>query len=120
MVMAVRLVAIAGLILIWGSVTTPLSARQYGALATGPDGAYGWINDADSPREADYRALRDCGRGCSLQVEFHDTCAAYATGSDGAYGWERYPDPEVARGRAVEHCREHGGNCRVRVWACAR
>ena len=93
---------------------------EYGALATGPGGAYGWTNDADSPREADRRALRECGRDCAIRVQFHNTCAAYATGRNGAYGWERHEDAAVARERAVERCRENGRECRVKVWACVR
>jgi hypothetical protein len=114
-------VLVAALLVVAAALPSAAEAQQFGALATGPDGAYGWVNNADSPREADRRALRECGRRCEIRVQFHNTCAAYATGINGASGWQRDDDVEYARRRAVGYCRENGGrDCRVRVWACAR
>src|SRR5258706_15874379 len=100
-------------------MATAPALAAHGALATAEDGRFGWSHDYRTQFEADRKAVQECGRRCTILFQFRDTCAAYATGYGGAFGWERSDDERYAREIALERCRQHTRDCRVRVSTCA-
>jgi len=109
------------------------SAMAAGALAidSNQGSAYGFSYGYSSQRDANNRALSECGGGCHVVVHFSHACAAYAAdqaqGST-AYGWGIY-EPGVVGGsgesrsknRAISECASRGGSnarCIIRVWGC--
>ena len=98
-----------------------------GALAidTGQGGKWGWAADYPAMRDAEQRALAECGTGCRIVMRFESGCAAYAAdqaqGSTAA-GWASgLGTGSGARQAALSACAERrGADCIVRVWACAR
>ena len=116
--MSDRKTLIAGLLLALLAIAGPARA-EHGAVATGPEGRFGWSHEFRTQGQADRKAIEECGRRCRILFQFKDTCAAYATGRDGAFGWERSESEAYASERALEHCRRHGRDCRVRMAACS-
>lgn len=104
---------------------TSTQVMAVGALAidSNQGSAYGYAVDYDNSYDARNGALRKCGRGCSVVVDFDSGCAAYAadqTAGSTAYGWSKdYPTRSAAEGRALNECENNGGaNCVIRVWGC--
>lgn len=64
-------------------------------------------------------ALEECGRRCRILFQFKDSCAAYASGRAGAAGWEISNSETHARDIALERCRRHSRDCRLRMSACS-
>ncbi len=103
-----------------GTALGPAPARAEGAIASGPEGrvgmAYGYRH-----RDAEERALRECGPRCQIVGHFERQCAAIAVGARGAFGWAARDRPGRAEEDAVGECRAHGGReCRVQVRGCDR
>jgi hypothetical protein len=92
---------------------------EHGAVATGPDERFGWSRDFRTQGQADRKALEECGRRCRILFQFKDSCAAYATGRAGAAGWEISNSETPARDMALERCRRHSRDCRLRMSACS-
>ena len=101
-----------------------VSARAAGALAIdsnqGP--AYGFSYDYADMRDAERRAMNECGRNCRVVLRFQTGCGAYAAdqrrGST-IYGWGTSPSRDGAQNRALDECGRAGGQqCIVRVWGC--
>ena len=99
-------------------------ARAAGALAIdGNKGdKYGFSYDHAEMRQAEQRALKECGAGCKVVFRFSSGCAAYAADQAKAssiYGWGTNANGPAAQDRALKECRAAGGaSCTVRVWGC--
>jgi hypothetical protein len=94
-------------------------AARYGALATGPNAAWGVSWDHDTQAGANARALKECGGRCGVVLHVvGPTCAAYAA-RRGTYGWGTGADRAEAERRALAECRARAGaRCNVEVWGC--
>jgi hypothetical protein len=102
---------------------SPIGAPQAlaeGAVAHGRDGRVG-LSYGYRPREAEERALRECGGYCEIVGRFDRQCAAIAVGERGAFGWAAREHPRRAEEDAIQECRAHGGReCRIQVRGCDR
>ena len=93
-------------------------AENWGAIAVGPRGAYGWAVDFPSRAAAEAAALRECGGSCTRKLSFADACAAYATTPNMDFGWAVRDSKEDAQLVAMQECSKYGQGCQVRVWGC--
>jgi hypothetical protein len=98
------------------------SANGALALDSNRGARYGFSYDYPTMRDAEYRALNECGPGCSIVLRFRTGCGAYAAdqaqGST-VHGWGTAGSGPAAQNRAMSECRAHGGKrCVIRAWAC--
>jgi hypothetical protein len=99
-------------------------ALANGALAidTNQGDQYGFAYNQPSMSAAEQRALSECGRGCSVVLQFSSGCAAYAADQargSSIYGWGTAGSGGAAQSEAQSQCRQRGGSsCTVRVWGC--
>ncbi|MGE0733893.1 MAG: DUF4189 domain-containing protein [Alphaproteobacteria bacterium] len=93
-------------------------AENWGAIAVGPRGAYGWAVDFPSRAAAEAAALRECGGTCTRKLSFSNACAAYATTPRMDYGWAVRQTREAAQLVAMQECSKYGQGCQIRVWGC--
>lgn len=93
-------------------------AGEWGAVATGPNGAYGWAVNYSSEEAAKAAALSNCEGSCTDGgVSFKNTCASIALGG-GYFGWATSTSKSTAINSAIEHC--GGANvCATKVWGCS-
>jgi hypothetical protein len=90
---------------------------QFGAIAVGPDAAWGVSWDHPSQADADQRALREC-HNCRVVVRvIGPTCGAYATNGLGS-GWALGATRAVAEAGAYAECIPSGSGCSVVAYAC--
>ena len=90
---------------------------QFGAIAVGPNAAWGVSWDHASQADADQRALRECSN-CRVVVRvIGPSCGAYASNGFGS-GWALGPTREVAEAGSHTECSESGPGCRVVAYAC--
>jgi len=102
-----------------GSMARAQDAENWGAVAVGPWGAYGWAVDAASEAEAEAGALSGCDGQCTQKFSFHDTCGAIAIGGERAF-WGTGAEQSAAEQAALEACRAQiEGSCEAIVGACA-
>lgn len=100
------------------------NAFAWGSLAidSNQGSAYGYSYDYPTARDADARALKECGYGCTVVKNFATGCGAYAADQapgGTAYGWGTAPTEQEAKNIALSYCRQYGGtNCIIRVWSC--
>lgn len=94
------------------------AASEWGAVALGPSGAFGWAASHGSRQAALDAALRACRGRCVEVLSFNGGCGAIATGDDGEGGWGTGRYRVLAENNALEACAERSRNCQVRVWAC--
>lgn len=100
------------------------NALAWGSLAidSNQGSAYGFSYDYPTARDADARALKECGYGCSVVKNFATGCGAYAADQapgGTAYGWGTASTEQEAKNIALNYCRQYGGtNCIIRVWSC--
>jgi len=99
------------------------TALANGALAidSNQGSRYGYSYDYPTMREAERRALRECGPGCRVVLRFPTGCGAYAADQEPgstAYGWGTASSSGAAQSRALSECRARGRNCIIRVWGC--
>ncbi|NMF57091.1 DUF4189 domain-containing protein [Pseudanabaena yagii] len=92
-----------------------IAGSQYGAVATGPNGAYGWAYNFDSAEGAKQYALSACEGSCTEVVTFSNGCAAVAKGG-GYFGWAAATDETTAKNNALGYC--GNDSCAIQVWAC--
>ena len=99
------------------SQTAETAGGQFGAIAVGPDGAWGVSWDHSSQADADQRALRECS-DCRVVVRvIGPTCGAYATNGSAA-GWALGATREVAELSSYGECSARGPGCSVLAYAC--
>lgn len=83
---------------------------------------YGFSYDYAQMRDAEQRAIDECGSNCQVVVRFNRGCAAYAadqTLGSTLYGWAIQDSEQAAQQRALLECTSRGGErCMIRVWAC--
>ena len=109
-----------------GSQANPENRSLWGALAIDANQGqkWGWAIDYATVREAEQRALSECGSNCRVVMTFRNQCAAYAADQEKGstiYGWGKDSTSAAAKNRALNECRNRGGNsCIVRVWGCTR
>jgi serine/threonine-protein kinase len=114
---AIRLVLVV-LAFAVGGMAAPPSAADWGAVARGPGGAFGWAVDFPTRRAALDAAARSCGGRCVEGLSFSGGCGAIAHGAGGRGGWGTGPSRVEAENNALEACQEQTTGCRVVVWAC--
>lgn len=101
------------------SVSLYAAADMFGSLAFNKDtDAYGWAVDYDTQAEADSAALKSCGDGCEVVIQFQNTCAAFALGANHSWGWAHSTNKAVAQKNAVANCSKYGTDCAIKVWGC--
>jgi hypothetical protein len=99
------------------SPTAETIGDRFGAIAVGPDAAWGVSWDHASQGDADSRALQECP-DCSVVVRIiGPTCGAYATNGSTS-GWGLGPTREVAETLSYAECSEGGAGCTVLAYAC--
>lgn len=100
--------------------TTPSAETtegQFGAIAVGPDAAWGVSWDHPSQADADQRALRECSN-CRIVVRvIGPTCGAYASNGLGS-GWALGLTRELAEAGAYAECIPTGPDCKLVAYAC--
>ncbi|MEI6428775.1 MAG: DUF4189 domain-containing protein [Pseudanabaena sp. ELA607] len=98
-------------------VGAAMADGEWGAVATGANGAYGWAVNYPSEEAAKDAALSNCSNGCTTGVSFSNTCASIATGS-GYFGWATSMSKATAIQNAIDNC---GGSnyCSTKVWGCS-
>ncbi|HEY0038133.1 MAG TPA: DUF4189 domain-containing protein [Longimicrobium sp.] len=97
--------------------TADTTAGQFGAIAVGPNAAWGVSWDHPSQAEADQRALRECPN-CRVVVRVvGPTCGAYASNGLGS-GWALDPTRALAEAGAYAECIPSGPDCKVVAYAC--
>jgi hypothetical protein len=97
--------------------TAETTKGQFGAIAVGPDAAWGVSWDHPSQADADQRALRECPN-CRVVVRvIGPMCGAYASNGLGS-GWALGPLRELAEAGAYAECIESGPDCKVVAYAC--
>jgi hypothetical protein len=104
-----------------GAAEDGANEELYGAIAYSPTNrAHGWSYDYPSRKDAERRALAQCGRhaeDCIVPVWFRNACGALAVGADG-YGSGWGSSRKSAEGQAVQSCRRYSGGCAVIRWVC--
>ncbi len=109
-----------------GSQANPENRSLWGALSIDVNQGqrWGWAIDYATVREAEQRALSECGSNCRVVMTFRNQCAAYAADQEKGstiYGWGKDSTSAAAKNRALNECRNRGGkSCIVRVWGCTR
>jgi hypothetical protein len=102
------------------AATTPTAESavgQFGAIAVGPNAAWGVSWDHASQADADQRALREC-HNCRVVVRIAGpTCGAYASNGLGS-GWALGATRAVAEAGAYAECIPSGAGCKVVAYAC--
>ncbi|HEY7769660.1 DUF4189 domain-containing protein [Longimicrobium sp.] len=90
---------------------------QFGAIAVGPNDAWGVSWDHPSQAKADERALREC-TNCRVVVRvIGPTCGAYASNGLGS-GWALDATRALAEAGAYAECIPSGPDCKVVAYAC--
>ena len=111
-----RVFVVAGVMLLLGLVPEPGWAE--GSMAANREGRAGISFNYRRSREADERALDECGR-CQIVERFRGSCGAIATGREGGYGYAVRDRLRRAEEEAVEACERHGGRgCSVASRGC--
>lgn len=92
------------------------------AIDSNQGSRFGYGYDYPTMRQAERKALEECGSGCSIVLRFRTGCGAYAadqTPGSTVHGKGTARDSRSAQNRALEQCRSRGGSqCAVLVWAC--
>jgi len=97
--------------------TAEMIGGPFGAIAVGPDSAWGVSWDHPSQADADQRALRECPN-CRIVVRIiGPMCGAYASNGLGS-GWALAPIRELAESGAYAECIESGPDCKMVAYAC--
>lgn len=97
--------------------TADTTEGQFGAIAVGPDAAWGVSWDHPSQADADQRALRECPN-CRVVVRvIGPTCGAYASNGLGS-GWALGATRALAEAGAYAECIPTGPDCKVVAYAC--
>jgi hypothetical protein len=104
-------------------MSTTITTKAAGALATGGCGAFGYAYDDVSPEAAALRARAQCkGRNCKVVTTLRNACAAFAIdgrNACGPHGWAQAQTLAQAQNIASETCHRYGGrNCVIRAWVC--
>jgi hypothetical protein len=90
---------------------------HFGAIAfSNNSGAIGYSYDVGSAREAQERALQECGHGCKVVVAFTNACGALAVGADRAYGFGWAGNKQAAESNAMNYCTSRTTGCNVAKW----
>ena len=97
------------------SAGAAIAGNQFGAVATGAGGAYGWAYNFDNGEDAKAYALSACEGSCTEVVTFSNGCAAVAKGG-GYFGWAAATDEATAKSTALGYCGD--SSCAIQVWAC--
>ena len=106
-------------ILLVGTLLMPTESRADGAVAHGEDNSVGLSYGYNNQRDADRRALNECGGGCRVVRRFENTCASIATGRRGGYGYAFGDRLGLARQRALDECEAQGARgCTTVVSGC--
>jgi serine/threonine-protein kinase len=104
-----------------GAAREPGGGEYFGAIAYSPTNrAHGWSYDYPSRKDAERRALSQCGLhadDCIVPVWFRNACGALAVGPDG-YGSGWGASRKSAESQAVQSCRRYSGGCAVVRWVC--
>ena len=101
-----------------GGLAAPPAAAEWGAVAVGPNGAYGWAVNRATRQAALDAAGRLCRGRCVEALSFNGGCGAIAYGTGGRGGWGTGPSRVEAENNALDACQERTAACRIVAWAC--
>lgn len=91
---------------------------DWGAVALGPGGAYGFALHTDTGSDAERAARAACHSACTRVLAFHDGCGAVAMGRKGVGAWAFGASADEARQHAIELCTLDAEGCRIRAQGC--
>ncbi len=91
---------------------------DWGAMALGPRGAYGFTVHRETGGEAERIARARCHDACNRVLAFHDGCGAIALGRKGIGAWGIGPSADEARRHALDLCTLDASDCRIRASGC--
>src|SRR5262245_9851400 len=75
---------------------------DWGAVALGPRGAFGFVVHTDTAADAERAARANCHGACTRVLAFHDSCGAIAMGRKGISAWGVGPSADEARRHALD------------------
>ncbi len=110
-----KIAAVQGTVLAAALLAWPdMAAAQWGALATSPSsGAWGSGYNYGNSDAARNRAHGECAKfawDCRISATFQNTCVTVARGGNNAFGWAWGFTAEERARRAIQECRNQGGN----------
>jgi len=121
MISSIRIALIAAIATICLALA-PQAQAGFGAIAYAPSsGANGYCYGYASRRDAEYRAMAECGArsgGCQIAIWFQNACGAVASGYRGGWGSAWGNGRAEAEYNALAQCSRYTTNCSIRVWAC--
>ncbi len=91
---------------------------DWGAVALGPRGAFGFAVHKDTGADAERAARTACHGACTRVLAFHDACGAVAVGRKGVNAWGVGPNADEARRHALDLCTLDASDCRIRAAGC--
>ncbi len=107
------------ILLVLSVISWSVLADWKGSIAYNNDnGRYGVAFNYHVQREADSRAIQECGSGCKVIARFANNCAALAI-DHLTYGWATSFNKRKAKRKATKVCKKHGGRkCRIKISVC--
>lgn len=103
----------------------PVAAGQcgfafcWGAVAVGPNGAWGYAHSQTTEDRAVGNLQRACEGDCDNLHTFYNSCGAIAEDAQGNWGFGRGDSRIFAEQAALSFCGRYGQGCQIRVWACS-
>ncbi|MGR3634579.1 MAG: DUF4189 domain-containing protein [Shimia sp.] len=92
----------------------------WGAVAIGPNGAWGFSHSQQSESEARLAVRSACEGDCNVIETFYNACGVLAEARNGGWGFGSADTTALAAETALEFCDGYGTNCEVRVWVCSK
>ncbi len=96
-----------------------LYQRCYGAVALGPNKAWGYAYNQISKQAAIKVAQRNCPGTCGVVESFYNSCGAFAVGDNGGWGYANGATRSEAEIAAIDYCAPTGVNCQPIVSICS-
>ena len=98
---------------------SPAASWAEGAIAASRNGRVGISYNYGSQREANDRAMDECGGTCRIVERFSNLCGAVASGRDGGYGFATRSRLGAAENAAIANCQSEGNRgCSIRARGC--
>jgi serine/threonine-protein kinase len=103
-----------------GCASAAFADDTYAAIAYSKDsGTYGYANKYRSRREAEERALQECGPGCSVVMWVRNQCAGLAVGRGRGYGTYRGENERIVGDAAINECERFTSSCELKATVCS-
>ncbi|GAA6180550.1 MULTISPECIES: DUF4189 domain-containing protein [unclassified Shimia] len=94
-------------------------AYCWGAVAIGPNGAWGYSHSHYSEQNATHALQTECEWDCDNVHTFYNTCGAIAKAHAGNWGFGKGSTRQSAEYSALAYCSQYGDGCEVKVWSCS-